>query len=75
MAKRRTLGDLLETVINERRFTVFCDEADVRPHTVSELLAGNVARPQRATIAKLAKALGVDAATVRAAIEAQRAGK
>lgn len=76
MAKRRpteTIGDMLLPVITERRFTQWCAAAGLRPHTVASLIDGKVDSPRRATVLALAKALGVDPARVRAAIEASRA--
>lgn len=75
MAKRRhaeTVADLLDTVIRSRQLTRWCEAAGLRPNTVSGLIDG-LASPRRATVMKLASALGIDEARVRAAIAASRA--
>ncbi len=76
MAKRQaaeTLGDLLRSVIEDRRFSAWCTEAGLRPQTVAKLIDGLVVKPQRATVLALAKGLGIDADRVRAACDASRA--
>lgn len=73
MAKRRppeTLGDLLETVIAERRLTRWCLAAGVRAQTVGRLLDGTVQKPHRSTLLAIARALGISEARLRAAIAA-----
>lgn len=77
MAKRKpaeTLGDLLLDVIRSRHFSRWCEAADLRPNTVSGLIDG-LSAPRRATVIKLAAALGVDEARVRAACEASRSAR
>jgi predicted transcriptional regulator len=70
MAKRRdTLDDLLAR--HGVPVTEFAKDAGIPPFTLLRLRKGERV-PRIATIAKLAKALGLDAAVVRAAIEASR---
>lgn len=71
MAKRETLDDLLYSVglplgVIEKR-------AKTSSRALLSLRKGEIRTPRIATITKLAKALGVDPARVRAAIEASRA--
>lgn len=78
MARRppaaETLGDLLRPMIVERRLTAWCEDHDLRPWTVSQLIDG-ASRPYRSTITKLAAALKVDEKRVRAACEASRTAR
>lgn len=71
MAKAETLDDLLYSVglplhIVEKR-------AKTSSRALLALRKGEIATPRVGTVAKLAHALGVDPARVRAAIEASRA--
>lgn len=75
MAKRPTvkpLGELLRTVIQERRLSAWCEAAGLRPHTVANLIDGKT-KPYRATVIALAAALKMPEEDVRAACEASRA--
>lgn len=75
MAKRRTetLDDLLAAVVAEGRLTDFAKGAGLSPWTLLRLRNGEGSRTHRGTVLGLAKALGVDPARVRAAIQASRA--
>lgn len=77
VAKRRdTFASLLERLLPaEEGWEGFAKRSGVSSRTVRLLRDKGAARPYRATVAKLAKALGVDPATVRAAISASRAAK
>jgi DNA-binding Xre family transcriptional regulator len=75
MAKRpaETLDDLLADAIQSRATTAFAARAGISPFTLLKLRSGQTSRVHLATINGIAKALGVDPARVRAAIEASRA--
>jgi predicted transcriptional regulator len=71
VAKRRdTLDDLL--LRNGDGITAFAKNAGIPAFTLLRLRRGDIEAPRIATLTKLAKALGVDVARVRAACEASR---
>lgn len=72
MAKRReTLDDLLLDC--GEGLTAFAKRAGIPPFTMRRLRHGEIETPRIVTLTKIAKALGVEPARVRAAIEASRA--
>jgi len=74
VAKRReTLDDLL--LRNGVSYDAFAKDSGVPRFTLFRLREGLVQRPRIATLAAIAKALGVDVARVRAACEASRNAK
>lgn len=77
MAKRPELFvDLLDRLAKpDESWADLAERSGVSVRTIRLWIEKGAARPYRSTVAKLAKALGVDPATVRAAIEAQRAAK
>lgn len=74
MAKRReTLSDLIGAAAAPgETMTAWCKRVGVPVRTVHRLMSEDSA-PRMGTVTLLAAALGVDAATVRAAITASRA--
>jgi predicted transcriptional regulator len=74
VAKRReTLDDLLLNC--GQGYTAFAKRAGIPPFTLRRLRSGDIATPRIATLTKLAKALDVSPARIRAAIAASRAAK
>lgn len=71
MAKAETLDDLLYAV--GLPLHVVQKQAKTSSRALLSLRKGEIASPRIGTIAKLAKALGVEPARVRAACEASRA--
>ena len=66
-----TLNDLIDRAAIG--VTELATAAGVTPRALLNLREGRIARPRSQTVGRLAKALGVDAAAVRAAIAASRA--
>ncbi len=71
MSRAETLDDLLDAV--GLSVEVVAKRAKTSPRALLGLRRGAVERPRSTTVAKLAKALRVDPARVRAACEASRA--
>lgn len=74
---RRSPPKSLDTLIDEAGIPLgkLADAAGIDAKTLLAIRKGLWKSPRVATVAKLAQALGVDPATVRSAIEAQRGGK
>lgn len=74
MTKRReTLDDLLLNC--GQGYTAFAKRVGIPPFTLRRLRSGDVTTPRIDTLTKLAKALDISPARIRAAIEASRAAK
>lgn len=71
MVRAETLDDLLDAA--GLPLSVFAKRAKIDPTSLLALRRGTVDRPRVATVTKLAAALKVDVARVRAACEASRA--
>jgi predicted transcriptional regulator len=69
-----TLPVLVQTALDRKglTFKAFAKRAKISPSGLRKLLRGQVEDARGPTVSKLAKALGLDAAVVRAAIEASR---
>lgn len=75
MARRKQQTETLDDLILSAGtpLGVLAEKAGLDAKTLLALRTSPPAKPRVATLTKLAKALGVDAARVRAAIEASRA--
>mgnify|MGYP002777802378 CR=1 FL=1 len=71
MARAETLDDLIDSA--GIPLMDLAKRAKIDPKSLLSLRNGAIDRPRVGTIAKLAKALGVEPARVRAACEASRA--
>jgi transcriptional regulator with XRE-family HTH domain len=67
-----TFADLLDKCVPGERWEDFAGRAGVSSRTVWRMRSGVSTLPFRDTVAKLAKALGVEPSRVRAAIQASR---
>lgn len=70
-----TLDDLTKPILDEKGWTLgeLAKRAKVSPSGLRKIMRGQVVEVRGPTVRDLAKALGVDAARVRAACEASRA--
>lgn len=68
--KRRTLDDLL--LATGETYDAFAERSGVPRYTLYRLRSGDIEKPRRSTLHRLAAALGVSVEAVRDAIAASR---
>lgn len=75
MAAAETLETLVRPILDEKGWTLgdLAEKAKISPSGLRKIMRGQVAEVRGPTVKDLAKALGVEPATVRAACEASRA--